>query len=168
VSKGQENRPKSGTRNGASLGALAQGNVCRNGDGTVFRLALKCKEVKQSDKTSVVNRPRAGEHITSYKDDGNFSSSILLLSSPGGGSALLGFMVLDELVEVLSIKRNAAFANPHDGQGTIPGQLPDGPRGLEAEIDPRLLRCEQTGREGGCGTQSPGLHGPESRSVPNE
>jgi hypothetical protein len=52
VSKGQENKPKSETRNGASLGALAQGNVCLNGDGTVFRLPAKYQEVKQSEKTS--------------------------------------------------------------------------------------------------------------------
>lgn len=51
--KGQENKPESGARNGAILGALAQGNVCLNGGAIVFSLPVTDLEITQFDQTAV-------------------------------------------------------------------------------------------------------------------
>jgi len=53
VSKGQENKPESGARNGAILGALAQGNVCLNGGAIIFSLPVTDREIQQFDQTAV-------------------------------------------------------------------------------------------------------------------
>ena len=50
---GRKIGPKSGVRNRASLGALAQGNVCLNGDAVIFTLPVSDREIQQFDETAV-------------------------------------------------------------------------------------------------------------------